>query len=475
MSNKNVDEIIALGTTEVSRATTFARKAIEFEDKDHHEKAIIEYVKSMTVLYNLYCFFSGTFHDSKTTFTATPLANGNSEKSSFLAFNRPYLLEKINNKIIELYTRIVRIDNLISTGNVEINSLLRSVNIPLDLENDSNVNVVGEVLIKLEIDKEYDNFDNIIGHEFVKSKLKQLSHSFSGENMMIFQRRHISSSMMIILYGEPGTGKTSLVRALASHLDVPLYELKLASLYDKYVGESEKLMSHIFDWILMSLEPKIVFIDELDSLFGKRGVGNEESLDKKLKIIFMTEMNRFNNNTKIKTLIMGATNLITDIDEAIVRRSVLNIHVGKPLDGEEYEKILRHDVGKLKMNISDDVIQSIVGVAVRNKLSQSKIADIVKKLLSFVTAQINSEFHIEGFMDYYTYYSLNGNLLQPQDEKYRIISPPNVDCERVYLASERGRQLANCIILPVIDVDFWQMNKQALIEELPPSNEQMLS
>lgn len=36
----------------------------------------------------------------------------------------------------------------------------------------------------------------------------------------------------------------------------------------------------MFDWILSSSNPKIVFIDELDSLFSKQGMGNEKSLDK---------------------------------------------------------------------------------------------------------------------------------------------------------------------------------------------------
>lgn len=468
MSSDNENHIIAVATEEVSRVITFTQKAIEYEDKNHYEKAVIEYAKAIKILYNVYCFLSGTVFDP-----TTVKVSSSDTKKSFVHFNKPFLFEKVINKIMNIYSRMMRIDNLISSGNAEINSLLHSINIPLDMNqlNNSNESDISEVLVKVEINKELDTFNNIIGHEFVKEKLTQLSHSFTlnfNENMRtIFQNRHISSNMMIILHGEPGTGKTSLVKALANHLNVPLYELKLSSLYNKYVGESEKLMSRIFDWILISTTPKIVFIDELDSLFSKRGMGNEESLDKKLKIIFMTEMNRFNNNLQIKTLILGATNLIDDIDEAILRRSILNIHVGKPKSLEEYEKLVKYELQKLKLNVEMNVVTEIVREAFEQKKSQSKITDIAKKLFSFVTNQITPEIYIAQFkVNNLQYYSLNGKFLEPNDEKYIIISPMKdvlYEFEKVYLDSDVGKELANHIILPIITLDIWQNNKSALI------------
>lgn len=464
MSNNNENHIIALATEQVSKAITFAQKGTDYEDKNHYEKAIVEYGKAVKILYNVYCFLSGSFHNS------TSLIKTQNGEKHFVSINRPYLFEKIVNKIIHIYSRIMRIDNLISSGNAEINSLLQSINIPLgidQIENSNDFDISG-VLVKIHLDSEIDNFDNIIGHTFVKNKLKQLSHSFtlnSSDNMKnIFSNRHLSSNMMIILYGEPGTGKTSLVRALANYLNVQLYELKLSALYDKYVGESEKLMSRIFDWILTFTEPKIVFIDELDSLFSKRGMGNEESLDKKLKIIFMTEMNRFSGNSQTKTLIMGATNLINDIDEAIVRRSVLNIFVGKPTEKSEYEKLVNYEFTKLKLNVTKNVINSITDQAMALHFSQSKISDIVKKLFSFVTAQINPQVYIKRVFNNYSYYSLNGNFLNPNDDKYEIVSPTTeYECEKVNLDSDRGKELANHIILPIISYDLWQQNEKALL------------
>lgn len=468
MSSDDENQIIALATEQISKAITLTQKAIEHEDKNYYERAIIKYSEAIKVLYNTYCLLSGVV------FNSTPIKTSDSNiKKNLVNFNKPYLCEKIINKIMNIYNRMVRIDNGLSSGNAEFYSLLKSINIPLDINQSSNSTEldINEVLVKVEIDENTDTFDNIIGHKFVKEKLKELSHSFtlnSNENIRnIFQSRHISSNMMIILYGEPGTGKTSLVRALANNLKIPLYELKLSSLYNKYVGESEKLMSRIFDWILLSTESKVIFIDELDSLFSKRGAGNEESLDKKLKIIFMTEMNRFNNNFHTKTLIMGATNLIEDIDEAIVRRSLLNIHVGKPSTQEEYYTLIMYEIEKLKLNVERKVIDSFIKTAYAQNISQSKINDVAKKLFSFVTAQISSDIHISHFKDNNTYFSLNGTILYPNNDKYMIITPTlndSLEYERLYLDSDKGKELANYIILPIITFQMWETNKLALIE-----------
>lgn len=462
------NEIVALLTRETSRAMEYANKAIANETSDRYQQAIVEYGYAVKILYNMYCFLSGVIFQKIKTKTSTTVN-----------FDRAYLSETVFNKITDIYKRINVLDNLLSSGNAETYSLMRSVDIPLDISSKNDVDslndVVKEVLVQVEIDPEIDTFENIIGHSFTKDKLKELSHTFVlnvNENTKnILQSRHVSSNMMIILYGEPGTGKTSLVKALAHHLNVKLYELKLSALYNKYVGESEKTMSSIFDWVLSSSEPKIVFIDELDSLFSKRGAGNEESLDRKLKTIFMTEINRFQSDQRTNTLIIGATNLIEDIDEAIARRSVLNVYVGKPKNEEEYVQLVLREFSKLKLNVERRLYSSIVRTAVEKKLSQSKVIDIVKKLFSFVTARLSNEIYVRKFRDSENYYSLNGNILGAEDEKYIIVTASaevkknldGYDIEKVRLDCESGAELASSIVLPFITEELWNENQKALI------------
>lgn len=463
MSCKDENEIISKLHEEIEKVFKLTNKAIVAEDASRYGDAMVQYGRAMIALYGSLCFLSGVV------FRKTAVKGS----STSVNFSRAFLTEKIINKIVQIYVRVQRLENVINSGNSETYSLIESIKIPKDLMSDqttdSTNDLIKDVLVQIEPRSEIDTFENIIGHQFTKEKLFALSHMFLlnvNENTKnILQNRHVSPNMMIILYGEPGTGKTSLVKALAHRLNVKLYELKLSALYNKYVGESEKTMSALFDWILSSSEPKIVFIDELDSLFGKRGAGNEESLDKKLKIIFMTEMNRFSVDSRSNTLIIGATNLIDDIDEAIRRRSVLNIKVGKPTSVEEYLSLIEREFFKLKLNVEPGLSELIANEALGKNWSQSKIVDVVKKLFSFVTARLSSEIRVRKFRDRSTYHSLNGTILGPDDDKYVIEdeSVQSYDTENVTLDSDRGMEMAYKIVLPPVTVESWKQNKNALL------------
>lgn len=460
-------ERLALLQGQINETIKEANRAVAAETAHKYGRAVYHYGRVVKLLYHAMCFSAG-ISLRKTSLKSSPTAKP-------VNFNNSQIVEALTNKIVDVFSRMRALHNALSTGDAETFALMRSVDIPLDIadavainDNVEDAANVDDVLIRIDLNPETDTFENIIGHEFTKEKLKQLSHSFSlnaNENAKnILKSRNVSSNRMIILYGEPGTGKTSLVRALAYHINVPLYELKLSALYNKYVGESEKKMSSIFDWILSSPRPKIVFIDELDSLFSKRGSGNEESLDKKLKIIFMTEMNRFSIDARSNTLIVGATNLIDDIDDAVTRRSVLNIKVNKPSTLEEYRRLVHHQFAKLKLNAELGVTDAIARAAYDKLLTQSKISDIVQKIFSFVTARITKEFFVRPLRDAHSYFSLTGNVLGPSDVKYEITDrieeeEEEEEAEKATLDSD----LVDNVVLPLVTVRLLRENEVALL------------
>lgn len=66
----------------------------------------------------------------------------------------------------------------------------------------------------------------------------------------------------VLLHGPPGCGKTLLARAVAKEAGARFINLDVASLTDKWYGESQKLSSAVFS-LAMKLEPCIVFVDEI--------------------------------------------------------------------------------------------------------------------------------------------------------------------------------------------------------------------
>ncbi|RDB26757.1 putative AAA domain-containing protein C16E9.10c [Hypsizygus marmoreus] len=145
----------------------------------------------------------------------------------------------------------------------------------------------------------------------------------------------------VLLYGPPGTGKTMVCRALAGECKARMIQIKPSDVLDKWVGETEKLVTSIFS-LAHRLAPCIIFIDEIDALFRART--NEDSNWRRDMINeFMQAMDGLQSAKKNKEagiVIVGATNRPYDLDDAIVRRLPTRMMVDLP-GAQEREQILR--------------------------------------------------------------------------------------------------------------------------------------
>jgi SpoVK/Ycf46/Vps4 family AAA+-type ATPase len=72
-----------------------------------------------------------------------------------------------------------------------------------------------------------------------------------------------------LFVGKSGTGKTMAAKILAAELGMDLYRVDLAAVINKYIGETEKNLAQLFD--KAESENLVLYFDEADSLFGKRG------------------------------------------------------------------------------------------------------------------------------------------------------------------------------------------------------------
>lgn len=133
------------------------------------------------------------------------------------------------------------------------------------------------------------------------------------------------SGLSALFTGAPGTGKTMAAEAIADAVGMPLFRIDLSQVVNKYIGETEKNLRHLFD--AADAADVMLFFDEADALFGKRTeVRDSHDRYANLEISYLLErMERF------KGIAILATNRKKDLDEAFLRR--LRYLIEFPLPG----------------------------------------------------------------------------------------------------------------------------------------------
>ncbi|KAK1080768.1 mitochondrial dynamin GTPase Msp1, partial [Friedmanniomyces endolithicus] len=123
-----------------------------------------------------------------------------------------------------------------------------------------------------------------------------------------------------------------LAKALARESGACFINLHISTLTEKWYGDSNKLVAAVFS-LARKLQPCIVFIDEIDAVLGQRRSGEHEASGM-VKAEFMTHWDGLASATteegSQRICILGATNRIQDIDEAILRRMPKKFAVGLP-------------------------------------------------------------------------------------------------------------------------------------------------
>ncbi len=143
-------------------------------------------------------------------------------------------------------------------------------------------------------------------------------------------RRKLRPGCRALFHGPPGTGKTVTASVLGKTTDRHVYRVDLSMVVSKYIGETEKNLALLFD----KAEHKdwILFFDEADALFGKRTqVRDAHDRYANQEVSFLLQrIETFNG------LIILASNLSGNVDEAFARRFEQLVHFPMPRQSERY-------------------------------------------------------------------------------------------------------------------------------------------
>lgn len=121
----------------------------------------------------------------------------------------------------------------------------------------------------------------------------------------------------LLFVGPPGTGKTSVARAISGKLKIPIVEVKLSQIADQYLGETAKNIDRVFE-LAKRLSPCILFIDEFDFVAKARATDEHAALKRAVNTLLkaIDEISLVEHGV----LVIGATNHPTILDHAAWRR-----------------------------------------------------------------------------------------------------------------------------------------------------------
>lgn len=156
----------------------------------------------------------------------------------------------------------------------------------------------------------------------------------------IYERSEMKMARGILLYGQPGCGKTFIVPALARKCRMPLITCRGPELLDRYIGASEAKVRDLFSRAA-SAAPSILFFDEIDSLAPRRG-SDQSGVTDRIVNQLLTFLDGVEDTARGGQVYIIASSSRPDrIDPALLRPGRLEKHVylGVSTDLDEQEDL----------------------------------------------------------------------------------------------------------------------------------------
>ena len=178
----------------------------------------------------------------------------------------------------------------------------------------------------------------------------------------------------LLLCGPPGCGKTTLAYGIGGQFGIPFYKITGPDIISSLSGESEQIIRNLFNEVTQSA-PSILFIDEIETIIGRREAANKE-MERRIVAQIMTcidDINEKQFELNAPVFIIGATSKPEFIDSSMRRsgRFDVEIHIGFP-----------------SVEMREEMLKSITK---KNKISPKiNFAEIAKKTPGYLAADLQA-------------------------------------------------------------------------------------
>ena len=167
------------------------------------------------------------------------------------------------------------------------------------------------------------NAAEVVGLETQRAWLRRIAtERFSGERGV----GHLPGG--VLLHGQPGSGKTLMVHALAAELKPTFVVVRGPEIFSKWLGDTEEAVRHVFE-LARRMPPAIIFFDQLEAIAPVRGADAGSGTADRVVGQLLTELDELELSDRV--LVIGATNRAELIDPSVVRAGRLGLHIEVPL------------------------------------------------------------------------------------------------------------------------------------------------
>lgn len=172
--------------------------------------------------------------------------------------------------------------------------------------------------------------DRLGGLDDVVRQLRDVADSFQHPEAMA--RWGARRPQGILMWGPPGTGKTTLAKALATEIGGTLREIRTPDILEKWVGQSERNIKRIFTQARSYRTPTVLLFDEFDSIIGYTGapVGAADQVANSVAGIFKQEMNDLIEHNP-NVIVVATTNFPERVDDSLIRSGRFDVKIPVPL------------------------------------------------------------------------------------------------------------------------------------------------
>lgn len=174
----------------------------------------------------------------------------------------------------------------------------------------------GEAMKFVTDDPEID-FDDYVGMDTLKQEARnRIVNPLDEEE--IYEQFGVDIQRGFLFYGPPGTGKTYFAKALGGECDFSYMQINAADLVSKYIGEGARNVKQMFNEARQQ-QPCLIFIDEIDALASDREDGNQQTKSERQMVNQLLQSLTEINDQEDDIVVVGATNTIDAVDDAILR------------------------------------------------------------------------------------------------------------------------------------------------------------